>query len=207
VVKSAESDAGSLFLAAVDQAMLSEAVELERVAFDCEGVNLSRVGSLEIISICFASKEVFLVDAGKKGADPAIMKAVKDLFENKKIVKIIHDCRMDSDALYHLHGIKLQNVHDTSCFHAQITGCSDPNLNDVLILNDIKENTIRDKSIYKSNPNFWATRPLTKQMIEWASRLLPMSIVSLMWRQSKNLRVLVMVKGHLRSYNPKSLLN
>ena len=60
VVKSAESDAGSLFLAAVDQVMLSEAIELERVAFDCEGVNLSRVGSLEIISICFASKEVFL---------------------------------------------------------------------------------------------------------------------------------------------------
>jgi len=168
IVKASESDAAIRFLAAVDQAILSEASDhTQRVAFDCEGVNLSRVGSVEIISICFTPNEVFLVDA--KVMDATILKAVKELFESDKVVKIIHDCRMDSDALFHSHGIKLANVHDTSCFHAKITGRHDSNLNNVLAFNGITENTSRDGSVYKRNPAFWATRPLTQQMIDWAS--------------------------------------
>jgi hypothetical protein len=76
---------------------------------------------------------------------------------------------MDCDALFHLHDIEVKNVHDTSCFHAVITGNQDKNLNDVLIYNGITPNAARDKSVYKRNPAFWATRPLTKHMTEWAS--------------------------------------
>jgi ribonuclease D len=168
VVKSSNSDAGGLFIAAVDAVLLSEDSELERVVFDCEGVDLSRLGSLEIISICFSSMEVFLVDFGKK-PDREILKAVKDLFESTKVIKIIHDCRMDSDALFHLHGISLKNVHDTSCFHTEITGNEDQNLNNVLLYNGIEKNQTRDSNVYKINPAFWATRPLTQKMIDWAS--------------------------------------
>ena len=76
---------------------------------------------------------------------------------------------MDSDALFHLHGIRVTNLHDTSCFHHAITSYEDKNLNDVLSYNGIQENEARDKSVYKLNPRFWATRPLTNKMIEWAS--------------------------------------
>jgi exonuclease 3'-5' domain-containing protein 1 len=171
VVRSANDDAGGLFIAAVDEVMLSDNTESKRVVFDCEGVDLSRIGSVELISICFLSKEIFLVDVGKKGGEPdrEIVKAVKDLFEDPTVTKIIHDCRMDSDTLFHHYCIDLQNVHDTSCFHHIITDNENKSLNDVLAFNGIKPNITRDKSIYRSQPRFWETRPLTNKMITWAS--------------------------------------
>jgi exonuclease 3'-5' domain-containing protein 1 len=75
----------------------------------------------------------------------------------------------DCDALYHNHGIKLINVHDTSAFHDFIGYEKNKNLNDTLSFYGIRVNAERYKSVYKSNPNFWATRPLTKEMIDWAS--------------------------------------
>jgi ribonuclease D len=139
-----------------------------QVAFDCEGLNLSRLGTIELISICFSWMEVFLIDFHGT-PDSEIVGAVKQIFEHEKITKIIHDCRMDSDALYHRHGIKLTGVHDSSCFHHANTGREDKSLNDVLQWNDLGQNAVRDKSIYQTNPNFWATRPVTERMIDWAA--------------------------------------
>jgi len=168
LVNGAESEEGKLFVAAVDEACLSEDAEPYRVAFDCEGVNLSRLGSVELISICF-SKDTYLVDVGGEAPDAETIKAVKMLLEDTKVVKIIHDCRMDCDALFHLHGISLKNVHDTSAYHAEIARQEDKNLNDVLTYYDLAQNAARDKNVYKINPAFWETRPLTKTMIDWAS--------------------------------------
>jgi DNA polymerase I-like protein with 3'-5' exonuclease and polymerase domains len=143
------------------------------VAFDCEGVNLSRAGSVELVSLQFPGIDcLFLIDIGKNGNSTFRQKridALKKLFECKTIQKIIHDCRMDCDALYHHCGIELVNVHDTSCFHEVITGNPDKNLNDVLSHNCVNVNAVRDKSVYKNNPTFWASRPLTAKMIDWAS--------------------------------------
>jgi exonuclease 3'-5' domain-containing protein 1 len=143
-----------------------------RVAFDCEGIDLSRAGSVELVSLCFegSSTEVFLVDLNEKtGKRHEHMQALKKLLECETVEKVIHDCRMDCDALYHLRGIAVKNVHDTSCFHTVITGMEDKNLNDVLSYNDIQQNLTRDKDVYKRNPAFWATRPLLPTMILWAS--------------------------------------
>lgn len=167
-VKSADTGSGQKFIGAVDAIFLGEKESQKRVAFDCEGVNLSRLGSLEIISICFEDMEVYLVDLGGNPC-PKIVKSVKHLFENESVTKIIHDCRKDCDALYHHHGIKVRNVHDTSCFHDVITYSDSKNLNDVLSYNSISVNSVRDNSIYNYNPRFWATRPLTNKMIDWAS--------------------------------------
>ncbi|KAL7530676.1 hypothetical protein ACHAXR_003622 [Thalassiosira sp. AJA248-18] len=179
-VKSADTDTGRRFISAVDSLLKDDLISAfanffssndaaaKRVAFDCEGVNLSRIGSLELVSICFPALDVYLVDFGGKPC-PKIVKSVKDLFESEKVNKIIHDCRMDCDALYHLHGIKVVNVHDTSCFHDVITGTEHKNLNDVLGYNGISLNSERDKSVYRTNPRFWSERPLTTKMIDWAS--------------------------------------
>lgn len=170
LVKHADTDAGRRFIAATEEAVAS--TTRCDVAFDCEGVNLSRIGSLELISICFSSMEVFLLDVAAKPnlSDPTILKSLKDLFESTKVKKIIHDCKMDSDALYHILGIKLTNVHDTSCYHHAITRVNEnKNLNYVLSYNSIDTNTVRNTSVYKTNPAFWATRPITKTMIDWAS--------------------------------------
>ena len=75
---------------------ISEDAEPERVALDCEGVNLNRLGSVELISLGFSPMEVFLVDVGGE-PDPDILKAVKELcFEDAKVTKIVHDCRIES---------------------------------------------------------------------------------------------------------------
>jgi len=137
VVSSADDESGKSFMTLVDS-LCSSDDKNAKVAFDCEGVNLSRLGTVEIVSICFSASQVYLVDFGKHRC-PKIVEAVKKLFECSTLTKIIHDCRMDCDALYHNHGIMVNNVHDTSAFHD------------------------------RSNPNFWATRPLTKKMIDWAS--------------------------------------
>lgn len=165
VVRLADTEEGNTFLSAVKRILLQPG---GRVAFDCEGVDLSRLGTVEIISICFPSKEVFLVDFGQKPTCLKVVNAVKTLMESN-VTKIIHDCRMDCDALYHIHGIRVNNVHDTSCFHEAITYMENKNLNDVLRFNGMRQNTIRDSNVYKLNPSFWATRPLNSKMIEWAS--------------------------------------
>jgi len=164
-VNSADTPSGQSFIAEVNQILMLPADGAgKRVAFDCEGVNLSRLGTVEIVSICFPSLDVYLVDFGFTLC-PMVHKAVKDLFEDASVTKIIHDCRMDCDALYHLHRIQVNNVHDTSCFH----GVEDSNLNDVLSYNGIIINKYRDKTVYKRNPRFWAARPLTATMVDWAS--------------------------------------
>ena len=168
IVKSADTESGKLFIEAVVQSFERAELGLERVAFDCEGINLSRIGTVELISICFSSLTVFLIDFGGT-PDRIIEEHVKRLFESNTIIKIIHDCRMDSDALFHRHGISLQNVHDTSCYHHAITGQEDKSLNDVLVYNGIATNEHRDKSVYQRNPNFWADRPLSPIMIDWAT--------------------------------------
>ena len=50
IVKSAESESGRLFIEAVVQSFERAEIgsEQERVAFDCEGINLSRIGTVEL---------------------------------------------------------------------------------------------------------------------------------------------------------------
>jgi len=164
------------FFELVDRA-IADTSEATRVAFDCEGVNLSRIGTIELVSLVFDKKDetasrgtstVFLIDIG--GGRSSVyaqerINALKRLFECGTVPKIIHDSRMDSDALFHLHGIVLNNVHDTSCFHPT----EETNVNDVLIYNGLEPNGHRDTSVYKQNPRFWASRPLTQKMKSWAS--------------------------------------
>mmetsp|Transcript_270 Transcript_270/g.608 ORF Transcript_270/g.608 Transcript_270/m.608 type:complete len:225 (+) Transcript_270:303-977(+) len=111
----------------------------------------------------------FVIDVLRKSRNDPLVVFLKGLFEDESVVKIVHDCRMDSDALWHHLGIKLANVHDTSCWHTAIFGTEDVNLNETLRAYGLAQNMIRDKNIYQTNPAFWTTRPLTPQMIEWAS--------------------------------------
>ena len=38
---------------------------------------------------------------------------LKAMLQDSTIVKVMHDCRQDSAALYYQMGIKLQNIYDT----------------------------------------------------------------------------------------------
>jgi len=140
------------------------------VALDLEGVDLGRTGQISIVQLSTPTSCCYLIDIlNAKGRDDPLILWLRTLLEDASVTKIIHDCRMDSDALFHLFEIELVNVHDTSCFHHAISGIVNVNLNDTLRHNKLRPNVVRDGSVYRTNHAFWATRPLTSTMIEWAS--------------------------------------
>ena len=172
IVQSVDSNTGACFIAAVNRIRCPKTAKPERtVAFDCEGFDLGRHGSIKLVFLCFPpTAEVFLVNVGGNCTDLHIIERTKDLFEDRRVVNIIHECCMDCDTLFHLRGIALANVHDTSCFHGAITGEEAPqNINRVLEYNGLRGNDHRDHGVYGRNPAFWAARPLTQRMIDWAS--------------------------------------
>jgi len=138
------------------------------VALDAEGIDLSREGLISIVQLATPSR-CFLVDVLGKIPDDPLIDWLRTILESTEITKVIHDCRMDSDALKHHLNIELTNVHDTSCWHHILKGDADKGLNDTMIEYGLRPNTFRDSSVYQTNPRFWTTRPMTAQMIDWAS--------------------------------------
>ena len=45
--------------------------------------------------------------------DVDILRELKSLLQNPSVVKVMHDCRQDSEALFYQKQIKLENVFDT----------------------------------------------------------------------------------------------
>jgi len=81
------------------------------VAVDCEGVNLGREGRLCLVQIATSNKP-YLFDIVEGGKD-LFHHGLRKLLEDPLIMKVMHDCRLDSDALFHEHQVKLQAVYDT----------------------------------------------------------------------------------------------
>ena len=94
------------------------------VAVDLEGVSLGVGGSITLVQIAtFDSKSV--IDNNNSNFNslplpkvylfdvlvcPQLMDHLKQLFESQAVIKIFHDCRNDSAALYFNHKIELKNV-------------------------------------------------------------------------------------------------
>jgi ribonuclease D len=145
-------------------ACLSEATIL---ALDCEGVDLGRSGEICVIQL--STKDLcFLFDVHELTASCELVVSLKTILEDENIIKIIHDCKMDSDALFHKFGIKLTSVHDTQVWD-KVLNRSESNLNNTLRAYGCIPNVERNSDVYKINFRFWAMRPMTAQMIEWAA--------------------------------------
>jgi len=99
--------------------MVEELGKLQVIAVDCEGVNLSREGELCLVQIGTNNK-VYLVDVLEHGRSLFEEGGLRALLESNEVRKVLHDCRGDSDALYHQYGVKLQNVFDTQVAYAVI---------------------------------------------------------------------------------------
>ena len=74
------------------------------VAFDCEGVDLGRHGVLTVVSLAgfdpVASSVAYVIDVQVIGA-VAFTTGLGALLESSEILKVMFDCRSDSDALWH----------------------------------------------------------------------------------------------------------
>lgn len=151
-------------IAALDAAFL----DTKEFVLDAEGVDLGRGGNLSLVSVA-TRKHCYLFDILECSKQDPMAHFLRKLLEDDSKTKIIHDCRMDSDALENIAQIKLVNIHDTSCFHTVLTRGNEISLNNLLAYHKIGANAVRDGNVYKQNHAFWAERPLTDRMIEWAS--------------------------------------
>ncbi|XP_064642150.1 piRNA biogenesis protein EXD1-like [Lineus longissimus] len=82
----------------------------ELIAVDCEGVNLGRDGSLTVVAIGTRT-DTFLFDVLKLGAR-VFDRGLREILEDVNTVKLMFDCRGDSDALWHHNKVRLANVMD-----------------------------------------------------------------------------------------------
>lgn len=153
------------------------------IALDCEGLNLGRMGKLSLIQLCAGvGQTCYLIDVLHTTPDAPLVSVLRTVLQQKDICKVIHDCKTDSDALLHLLDIKLCSVHDTSAWnntlrhwmsHTRTDSMDkwicDENLNNTLRRYKLPENTHRDRTVYQTHPSFWLDRPMTEQMIQWAS--------------------------------------
>jgi exonuclease 3'-5' domain-containing protein 1 len=154
--------------AEIEQELAAVFAGVEILAFDAEGVDLNRDGRISLVQL--ATPEMcYLFDVLDLPPDDPLAIWLRKPLEDEKVKKIVHDCRMDSDALYHKLGITLTNVHDTSCWMNLSNPGRMSNLNSTLEHYGLAINSVRDSSMYRDNHAFWATRPLTPLMLAWAS--------------------------------------
>jgi len=149
------------------------------VGFDGEGVNLGPKGQLTLVQISTVSGQVIIFDVQ---TTPAIMTqgGLKKLLESEQIIKVVHDCRNDSAALFFQCDVQVKNVFDTQAAHAvlqlQDTGkpvykVKNVSLNALCELYNAPVNPMKEqvKNIYRRDQKFWARRPLTRDMICYAA--------------------------------------
>ena len=91
---------------------------LPSLAVDCEGVNLSRDGTITIVSVATRNK-VYLFDVQQLGA-VVFDAGLREILEDPNIFKLMFDCRKDSDALLHLFGVQMRGMLDLQLMVAML---------------------------------------------------------------------------------------
>ena len=87
------------------------------LAVDLEGISMSRVGLVTLLQVA-VDDDVFLFDVQALSTEELFHREVGDektlqsILEDPAVTKLMFDCRVDSDALYHQHGVSLNGVWD-----------------------------------------------------------------------------------------------
>ncbi|GAB1859500.1 Exonuclease 3-5 domain-like-containing protein 1 protein [Camponotus japonicus] len=149
------------------------------VSFDCEGINLGVKGQLTLVQIGTMSGQAYMFDLF---TCPRLVQegGLQKLLEHPHVIKVIHDCRNDSVNLYNQFKITLMNVFDTQAAHAvlqfQETGkpvykVKNVNLNTLCDHYGAPCNPLKEqlKNIYRKDQRYWSRRPMTRDMLIYAS--------------------------------------
>ncbi|EFN63955.1 Exonuclease 3'-5' domain-like-containing protein 1 [Camponotus floridanus] len=149
------------------------------VSFDCEGINLGVKGQLTLVQIGTMSGQAYMFDLF---TCPRLVQdgGLQKLLEHPHVIKVIHDCRNDSVNLYNQFTITLMNVFDTQAAHAvlqfQETGkpvykVKNVNLNTLCDHYGAPCNPLKEqlKNIYRKDQRYWSRRPMTRDMLIYAS--------------------------------------
>ncbi|KAG3261641.1 piRNA biogenesis protein EXD1 isoform X1 [Ictidomys tridecemlineatus] len=181
-----------------------------------EGANVCRHGKLCWLQVATNSR-VYLFDIFLLGSR-AFNNGLQMILEDKRILKVIHDCRWLSDCLSHQYGIMLNNVFDTQVADvlqfSMETGGFLPNCISTLQENLTRHLKVAPKYLFfleerqkliRENPEVWFTRPLPPSLLKIlaleATYLLPLRLV-LMDEMMSDLTTLV--DGYLNTYREGS---
>ncbi|XP_023568398.1 piRNA biogenesis protein EXD1 [Octodon degus] len=154
-----------------------------------EGANVCRHGKLCWLQVATNSR-VYLFDILLLGSR-AFNNGLQMILEDKRILKVIHDCRWLSDCLFHQYGIMLNNVFDTQVADvfqfSMETGGFLPNCISTLQESLIRHLNVAPKylsfledrqKLIQENPEVWFTRPLPPSLLKMlaleATYLLPL---------------------------------
>ncbi|WAR24146.1 EXD1-like protein [Mya arenaria] len=77
-------------------------------ALNCKGESLSRKGSIKLLS---TQERYFILDIQKLNALP-FERGLREILEDRNVMKLMFDCREDADALFHQFHVKLDGVID-----------------------------------------------------------------------------------------------
>jgi len=156
---------------------------LDTIAVDCEGEDLGETGQLCLVQIgCENNQFLFdMLDSNPVKAEITLL--LKEWFEDEKKIKVFHDCKQDSSALYHQYNIRLRGVLDTQVMYTY-TGT---NRKKSISFSKLCEKYGLEGNPYKRQVQpcfqlkrpYWRTRPLTPLMKMYAAHdvisLVPLS--------------------------------
>ncbi|XP_062947361.1 piRNA biogenesis protein EXD1 isoform X1 [Cynocephalus volans] len=186
------------------------------VSVAAEGANVCRHGKLCWLQVATNSR-VYLFDIFLLGSR-AFNNGLQMVLEDKRILKVIHDCRWLSDCLSHQYGILLNNVFDTQVADvlqfSMETGGFLPNCISTLQESLIRHLKVTPKylsfleerqKLIQENPEVWFTRPLLPSLLKIlaleATYLLPLRLVLLDEMMSD---LTTLVDGYLNTYREGS---
>ncbi|XP_053451847.1 piRNA biogenesis protein EXD1 [Nycticebus coucang] len=181
-----------------------------------EGANVCRHGKLCWLQVATNSR-VYLFDIFLLGSR-AFNNGLQMILEDKRILKVIHDCRWLSDCLSHQYGILLNNVFDTQVADvlqfSMETGGFLPNCISTLQESLVRHLKVAPKclsfleerqKLIQENPELWFTRPLSPSLLKMlaleATYLLPLRLVLLDEMMSD---LTTLVDGYLNTYREGS---
>ncbi|XP_027631620.1 piRNA biogenesis protein EXD1 isoform X2 [Tupaia chinensis] len=181
-----------------------------------EGANVCRHGKLCWLQVATNSR-VYLFDIFLLGSR-AFNNGLQMILEDKRILKVIHDCRWLSDCLSHQYGILLNNVFDTQVADvlqfSMETGGFLPNCISTLQESLIRHLKVAPKylsfleerqKLIQENPEVWFTRPLSPSLLKIlaleTTYLLPLRLVLLDEMMSD---LTTLVDGYLNTYREGS---
>ncbi len=144
------------------------------IALDCEGVRLGRFGRLSLLQLFLGEnpKQFVLVDGTSLGS----IQGLEPVLASKNLLKIMHDCREDSAALFHQFGTRLGGVVDIQVANLILqrekreilhqNGYSD--LCEKYLGKQSNENISQMKEKMLDDPLLWHKRPLSKELVDYA---------------------------------------
>lgn len=147
-----------------------------------EGVNIGKEGPLTLIQIGTCAGLVYVFDI-LMCRDISGKGRLRFLLEDETVIKVIHDCSNVSAALTFQFAVTLRNVFDTQVAHLVIEEHKGRRLPSGLRVSDIcLQYSNNSEQFYtydwRTNSkviwmammgNFWANRPLTQDMLEFAA--------------------------------------